>query len=70
MQISVKSDVDKALKNMSRLHKKQIPFAAALGLTMTAKKVAKVEQLMMVRCGQQFKRWLLGKPVPKYLGGK
>jgi len=34
---------------MSRLHKKQMPFAAALGLTMTAKKVAKVEQRMMVR---------------------
>jgi hypothetical protein len=49
MQISVKSDVDKALKGMSRLHKKQIPFAAALGLSMTAKKVAKVEQRMMVR---------------------
>jgi hypothetical protein len=49
MQISVKSDVDKALKSMSRLHKKQMPFAAALGLSMTAKKVAKVEQRMMVR---------------------
>ena len=49
MQISVKSDVAKALKSMSRLHKKQVPFAAALGLTMTAKKVAKVEQRMMVR---------------------
>jgi len=49
MQISVKSDVDKALKSMSRLHNKQVPFAAALGLTMTAKKVAKVEQRMMVR---------------------
>ena len=49
LQISVKSDVDKALKGMSRLHKKQMPFAAALGLTMTAKKVAKVEQRMMVR---------------------
>ena len=49
MQISVKSDVDKALKGMSQLHKKQVPFAAALGLTMTAKKVVKVEQRMMVR---------------------
>ena len=49
MQISVKSDVDKALKSMSRLHNKQVPFAAALGLSMTAKKVAKVEQRMMVR---------------------
>ena len=49
MQISIKSDVDKALKSMSRLHKKQVPFASALGLTMTAKKVAKVEQRMMVR---------------------
>ena len=42
MQKSVKSDVDKALKSMFRLHKKQMPFAATLGLTMTAKKVAKV----------------------------
>ena len=44
MQISVKSDVEKALKGMSRLHKKQMPFNAALGLSMTAKKAAKVEQ--------------------------
>ena len=49
LQISVKSDVDKALKGLSRLHKKQMPFAAALGLTNTAMKVAKVEQHMMVR---------------------
>ena len=47
MQISVKSDVDKALKSMRGLQ--QMPFAAALGLSMTAKKVAKVEQRMMVR---------------------
>jgi len=49
MQISVKSDVDKALKSMKGLQRKKMPFAAALGLTMTAKKVAKVEQRMMVR---------------------
>ena len=49
MQISVKSDVDKALKSMRGLQRKQMPFAAALGLSMTAKKVAKVEQRMMVR---------------------
>ena len=49
MQISVKSDVEKALKGKSRLHKKKMPFNAALGLTMTARKVAKVEQRMMVR---------------------
>ena len=46
MQISVKSDVDKALKGMSRLHKKQMPLVK---MKMTAKKVAKVEQRMMVR---------------------
>ena len=34
---------------MRGLQRKQIPFASALGLTMTAKKVAKVEQRMMVR---------------------
>ena len=49
MQISVKSDVARALKSMSRLHKKQVPFDEARGLTLTAKKVAKVEQRMMVR---------------------
>ena len=46
MQISVKFDVDKALKVISQLHKKQMPVAAALGLSMTAKKVAKVERRM------------------------
>ncbi|MDC0191261.1 hypothetical protein OAJ77_08555 [Rhodospirillales bacterium] len=56
MQISVKSDVDKALWGMSRLHKKPTPFAAALGLTMTAKKIAKIEQRMMV--------WELDRPTP------
>ena len=49
MQISVKSDVDKALKSMRGLQRKQMPFASALGLSMTAKKVAKVEQRMMVK---------------------
>ena len=49
MQISVKSDVDKALKSMRGLQRKQMPFAAALGLSMTAKKVMQVEQRMMVR---------------------
>jgi hypothetical protein len=49
MQISVKTDVDKALKSISRFKRKQMPFAAALGLSMTAKKVAKVEQRMMVK---------------------
>ena len=44
MQISVKSDVDKALKSMRDFQLKQMPFAAALGLSMTAKKVAMVEQ--------------------------
>ena len=49
MQISVKTDVAKALKSISRFQRKQIPFTAALGLSMTAKKVAKVEQRMMVK---------------------
>ena len=39
MQISVKFDVDKALKGMPRLHKKQMSFTAALSLSMTTKKV-------------------------------
>ena len=49
MDISVKTDVDRTLKGKSRLQKKQMPFAAALGLTMTAKNVAKVEQRMMAK---------------------
>ena len=49
MQISVKSDVDKAVKSMRGLQRKRVLFAAAPGLTMTAKKVTKVEQRMMVR---------------------
>ncbi len=61
MQISVKLDVDKALKIMSRFHKKKMPFAVALGLTMTAKKVAKVGQRMMV--------WELDRPTPFTIKG-
>ena len=49
MQISVKSDVDKALKGMSVLQRKQMPFAAALRLSMTAKKVMRVEQRILVK---------------------
>ena len=49
MQIIVKSEADKALKSMKGLQRKQMPFAAALGLTNTAMKVAKAEQRMMVR---------------------
>ena len=45
----MKSDVDRALKSISVLQRKQVPFAAALGLTNTAKKVMKVEQRMMVK---------------------
>ena len=66
MQMSVKFDVDKALKGMSRLHKKQMPFAAALGLSMTAKKVAKVEQRIMVRELERPPRLSLSK----VLGGR
>jgi hypothetical protein len=61
LQISVKLDVDKALKIMSRFHKKKMPFAVALGLTMTAKKVAKVGQRMMV--------WELDRPTPFTIKG-
>ena len=49
MQVSVRSDVDKTLKGMSVLQRKRMPFAAALGLTNTAKKMMKGEQRMMVR---------------------
>ena len=52
----MKSDVDKALKSISLFQRKQIPFAAALGLTNTAKKVMQVEKRMMVK--------QLGRPTP------
>ena len=65
MQISVRSDVDKALKSMRSLQRKQMPFAAALGPSMTAKKVAKVEQRMMVSS------WIDQRRLPsKALGGR
>ena len=49
MQIAVTSDVKKAMKGLRRLEKKQVPFAAALGLTNSAKKLAQIEQRMMVK---------------------
>ena len=65
LQISVRSNVDKALKGMSVLQRKQMPFAAALGLSMTAKKVMKVEQRMMVSS------WIDQRRLPsKALGGR
>ena len=49
MQIGVTADVARAMKGLKRLNKKQVPFAAALGLTNTAKRLAKTEQRMMVK---------------------
>ena len=49
MQITVKSNVEQAMKGLRRLNKKQIPFAAALGLTNTAKRLAEVERCMLVK---------------------
>ena len=45
----MKSDADKALKGISVFQRKQIPFAAALGLTNMVKKVMQVEKSMMVK---------------------
>ena len=49
MQIGLTTDVARAMKGLKRLNKKQVPFAAALGLTNSAKRLAKIEQRMMVR---------------------
>ena len=49
MQITVKTNVEEAMKGLARINKKQIPFAAALGLTNTAKRLAEVEKRMMVK---------------------
>jgi len=49
MQIAVTTNVARAMKGLKRLEKKQEPFAAALGLTNTAKRLAKTEQRMMVK---------------------
>ena len=49
MQIGVTTDVARAMKGLKRLEKKQLPFAAALGLTNIAKKLAQTEQRMTVK---------------------
>ena len=62
MQITVKSNVEQAMKGLRRLNKKQIPFTAALGLTNTAKRLAEVERCMLVK--------QLDQPTPLTLRGK
>ena len=62
MQITVKSNVEQAMKGLRRLNKKQIPFAAALGLINTAKRLAEVERCMLVK--------QLDQPTPFTLRGK
>ena len=49
MQISLKSDVSRALKSISDFQCKRIPYPAAVALINTAKKVMKVEQRLMVK---------------------
>lgn len=49
MQITVKTNVEEAMKGLARINKKQIPFAAALGLTNTARRLADVEKRMIVK---------------------
>ena len=49
MQILVKTDVAKCLKAYLNSSVRQIPFAVALGRSMTAKMVIKVKQRMMVK---------------------
>jgi hypothetical protein len=61
MQITVKTNVEQAMKGLERLNKQQIPFAAALGLTNTAKELAEIEKRMMVK--------QLDRPTPFTLRG-
>jgi hypothetical protein len=61
MQITVKTNVEQAMKGLQRLNKQQIPFTAALGLTNTAKELAEVEKRMMVK--------QLDRPTPFTLRG-
>ena len=46
MQIGVTTDVARAMKGLKRLNKKQVPFAAALGLTNSAKRLAQIDDLI------------------------
>ena len=48
MQISMKSDIDKAIKQLGALGK-QVPFAASVAINQTVKDIQKVEQAAIKR---------------------
>lgn len=47
LSLSVKGDIDDVLKDLTRQQKKQVPFAAAKALTLTAKGAQKAVQKVM-----------------------
>jgi hypothetical protein len=49
MQISVRSNVKGVQKNLTRIQKKQIPYATSVALNNTSKKLVTAEQKQMVR---------------------
>lgn len=60
MQISMKSDIDKAIKQLGALGK-QVPFAASVAINQTVKDIQKVEQAAIKR--------ELDKPTPSTVKG-
>ncbi len=49
ISISIKSDIEKALKKLNDVQKKQVPFAVAKGLTLTAQQVKAEEEDQLKR---------------------
>lgn len=49
MQISMKSDINKALREVGSYYRRQVPYAAALAMTRTAQKVQQIERIEMQR---------------------
>ena len=60
MQISMQSDIDKAIKQLGALGK-QVPFAASVAINQTVKDIQKVEQAAIKR--------ELDKPTPSTVKG-
>lgn len=49
MQMTIKSDIDKAIKQVGKFYAQQVPFAASVALNNTANDIRKVEQGAMHR---------------------
>mgnify|MGYP001556189631 FL=1 len=69
MQISIKSDIKQLTKRLTKIQKKQVPFATALALTKTAQKVKAEEIKTMERVFKKPTRFTLNslflKPAKK-----